>query len=74
MTDKDVRARSQAAASFWRSWDCRLRDLTISEELQLLEILSMRGKDSLLEVPYAELRAAADLLAEQYENHPLTTR
>jgi hypothetical protein len=72
MTDEEVKTRSQLAANFWRSWDCRLRDLTISEELQLLDILSMRGKDSLLEVPHAELRAAADLLAEQYENYPLT--
>jgi len=72
MTDKDVRARSQAAASFWRSWDCNPDTLTGCDKVRIAELVgSYRG---LQHAPYADLRAAADLIAEQYENHPLTTR
>jgi predicted ATPase len=71
MHDEEVRARSQAAASFWRSWDCNPDTLTGWDRVRIAQLLGVQG--GFRHVPYAELRAAADLLAEQYENHPLTT-
>jgi hypothetical protein len=71
MTDEDLRASARAAASRWWSWDGNPDMLSGKERDQLAELLGTRA---LWRARYSDLRAAADLLAEQYENHPLTTR
>jgi len=53
----------------WRSWDGDPDRLTVTEELELLEVLS-DGR-SLPMVPFTERLAAAELLAEQYEHRVL---
>jgi len=53
-------------AQRWSSWDGTLDLLTKSEQIELQEMLSLKCFETLWDLPYSELQAAADLLAEKY--------
>lgn len=62
MTSAEYLTRAQR----WSSWDGTLSLLTEAEQIELQQVLSLSCFETLWDLPYMELQAAADLLTEHY--------